>query len=356
MDLGFNYPFPWNAYGRYFGRGAPPGSEPELGRWLEELDKNLAVLRDRLGVRVVRLFLLCNGWNYGSVHAGRFVPPDQLHPAFGSDLTALLTVFRAHRMKVIPSLFDFKAFGRAWRDNGCGDRYDILRDLAIQRTVLEQTLGVFLSASSPYKDVIFAWEVMNEPAWNVRWLVPRSSAGGPTALARELAQFLERAVDLIDSYGFPSTVGHRFVSDLERFPTGTIRQFHFYPTGAFARALVDRTLPAFAATRAILGEFGVQPAGEQGVPWPELRGQDCGDTRTRTAVRLRHVRDKGYELALLWPDGLDGRGARSAPPGADPIQLSPAAQAGVEDFWRGGVLADEREQEGPEAGDEVAER
>jgi len=356
MDLGLNYPFPWNAYGRYFGRGAPPGSEPELGRWLEELERNLGVLRGRLGMRVVRLFLLCNGYNYGRLAGGRFEPPDELHPAFVQDLVALLAVFRAEGMQVIPSLFDFKAFGRAWQRNGCGDRYDILRDPWTQRIVLEQTLARFLLASAPYKDVVFAWEVVNEPAWNVRRLVPRSSAGGPTTSKRELSQFLARAVALIDAHGFASTVGHRFASDLDRFPTGSIRQFHFYPTGAIGQAIVDRHLPSFAATRAILGELSVQATGEQGQPWPELRGRDRGDTRARTTARLRHVARKGYELALLWPDGLDGRGARSAPPGADPIQLSLAAQAGVEDFWRRGVLADEGEQEGPEARDEVAER
>src|SRR5688572_4401320 len=96
VELGFNYPFPWNAYGRYFGRGAPPGTEPELGRWLIELDQNLAVLRGRLGMRVVRLFLLCNAWNYGAIEPStrssgsgsrrlrqaRFVPPEEAHPAF----------------------------------------------------------------------------------------------------------------------------------------------------------------------------------------------------------------------------------------------------------------------------------
>lgn len=332
MELGFNYPFPWNAYGRYFGRGAPPGSEPELGRWLPELEQNLGVLRDRLGIKVVRLFLLCNGWNYGRLEDERLVLPAALEVPFLSDLTAMLAIFRQQGMKVIPSLFDFKAFGRSWQKNGCGDRYHVLCDPWTQRVALEQTLATFLSASQPYRDVIEAWEVMNEPIWNVTRLAPRSAAGGPTTSRRELSAFLQRAVTLIDEHGFSSTVGHRFARDLARYPSGSVRQFHFYPTGAFGRAVIDRRLPPFESTRAILGEFGVQGAGEQGELWPDLRGLDRGDTRSRTAARLRHVQEKGYELALLWPDGLDGHGARALPPGPDPIQLSLEAQLGVEDF------------------------
>jgi hypothetical protein len=332
VELGFNYPFPWNAYGRYFGRGAPPGTEPELGRWLPELQQNLGILRDRLGMKVVRLFVLCNGWNYGHLAAGRLVLPAALDTVFLSDLRQTLAIFRQERMKLIPSLFDFKAFGRSGQKNGCGDRYDILLDPWTQRGVLEQTLAAFLEASKPYCDVIEAWEVMNEPIWNVTRLAPRAAAGGPTASPAAMSAFLNRALALIEGHGFPSTVGHRFVRDLERYPTGSVRQFHFYPTGAFGQAVLDRRLPPFEATRAILGEFGVQSAGEQGEAWPELRGFDRGATRARTLARLRHVRAKGYRLALLWPDGLDGKGARSLPPGADPIQLSAEAQRGIEDF------------------------
>jgi len=332
VELGFNYPFPWNAYGRYFGRGAPPGTEPELARWFEELERNLELLRERWGMRVVRLFLLCNGWNYGRVDAGRFVPPEQLAPAFAEDYERLLATFRRARMQLIPSLFDFKAFGRSIGKNGAGDRHDILEDVWTQRRVLEQTLAAFVNASISHRDVIFAWEVMNEPVWNVTRWAPRSAAGGPTVATPVMAAFLRRAVALIDESGLPSTVGHRFVRDLDRFPTGSVRQFHFYPTGWLGQALIDRTLPPFSATRAILGELGVQAPGEQGELWPELRGEDKGSTRRRTAARLRHVRAKGYELALLWPDGLDGRGARSLPPGNDPLQLSLDAQHGVADF------------------------
>lgn len=335
MELGFNYPFPWNAYGRYFGRGAPPGSEPELGRWLVELEQNLGVLQSRLDIRVVRLFLLCNAWNYGQVVEGQFVPPSSLHSAFQEDLRATLSIFRDKGMQIIPSLFDFKAFGRTWPNSGSGDRHDILHDPWTQRTVLEQTLAAFLEASKPYREVILAWEVMNEPVWNVSRLAPRSAAGGPTASPRALVAFLRRAVSLIEAHGFPSTVGHRFARDLARYPTGSVRQFHFYPTGAFGQALIDRRLPRFEATQAVLGEFGVQGSGEQGEAWPELRGLDRGTTRARTLARLCHVRDKGYRLALLWPDGIDGRGGRSLPPGADPIQLSLEAQHGVSDFQSG---------------------
>lgn len=332
MDLGFNYPFPWNAYGRYFGRGAPPGQEPELERWLEELEKNLEFLRQRLTMRVVRLFLLCNGWNYGRVEAGQFLPPASLHPAFVDDLERLLAVFRAQRVLVVPSLFDFKAFGRQFERNGAGDRHAIVRDEAIRHVVLSQTLAAFLQASERYRDVILAWEVMNEPIWNVTRLAPRSAAGGKTTSASSMASFLGQAVQLIDQTGFPSTVGHRFARDLSNYPTGSVRQFHFYPTGIFRRAVIDRTLPRFEVTRAILGEFGVQAPGEQGELWPELLGADGGDTRTRTLARLRHVQEKGYRLALLWPDGIDGKGGRSLPPGPDPLQLSVEAQRGIEDF------------------------
>jgi len=146
--------------------------------------------------------------------------------------------------------------------------------------------------------------------------------------------FLQEAIDIIERFEveprFSATVGHRFAADLERFPTGRLRQFHYYPLKLLGFDLVDRRLPEAATTRAFLGEVA---AGTHGDPWPELAGADAPSTGTRTRVRerLRLAEQKGYPLTLLWPDAE----GHATFPGPDPLKFTRAAQDGIKDFQRG---------------------
>ena len=76
------------------------------------LARNLTFLRDELKIKKVRMFLLCNAWNYGRrprVSKGLFFVPD-LHPLFIKHFREMLEVFAAKEMQILPSLIDFGAF------------------------------------------------------------------------------------------------------------------------------------------------------------------------------------------------------------------------------------------------------
>lgn len=349
MMVGVNYPVPWNVYGIYLGSGNPPGSCPGMDVWPKNLERNLITLRDELGVQVVRVFLLGNAANYGSVSEGRTILPDVLNPRVGRQLEAMLEAFVQTRMLVIPSLIDFKAFGtckllagtsRA-RTNGCTDRHDIVNDAVTRHRFFDQVLRAFLAISKPFRSAVYAWEVQNEPIWNVSELSPtsvvtnlqRAGVGRTKVRRAAMRTFLQEAIDIIERFDveprFSATVGHRFVRDLERFPTGQLRQFHYYPLNVFGIPLVDGTLPDAASSRAFLGEVA---AGAHGDPWPELVGADgqSAGTRIRVRERLRLAQHKGYPLTLLWPDA-DGQNPF---PGPDPLKFTLAAQEGIKDFQK----------------------
>ncbi|HEU5073106.1 MAG TPA: hypothetical protein VFU02_03020 [Polyangiaceae bacterium] len=349
MMVGVNYAAPWNVYGIYLGSGNPPGSCPGMDVWPENLASNLTLLRDELGVRVVRVFLLGNAANYGSVVGGRTVLPEALDPRVTKQLELMFGVFADARMLVIPSLIDFKAFGACkllgrepkQRTNGCTDRHDIVNDATIRRRFFDQVLRPFLAISKPFRNAVYAWEVQNEPIWNVSEFSLTSivtdlerAAVGKTKVPRTAMQtFLQEAIDIIERFDveprFSATVGHRFARDLERFPTGQLRQFHYYPLRVLGLPLVDRSLPDALTTRAFLGEVA---AGTHGDAWPELEGADHPSvgTRIRVRERLGLAERKGYPLTLLWPD-IDG----GTPfPGPDPLKFTRAAQQGIQDFQK----------------------
>jgi hypothetical protein len=153
--------------------------------------------------------------------------------------------------------------------------------------------------------------------------------------------FLSAGVALIKKHDFPSTVGHRFEDDMAELPTGSKRQFHFYPVSLSGGLLPedidpvikDRHLERHSTTRAFLGEIGT--SSDHGVSWPDLDGADQGGARFRVRERLNFVKSQGYPLVLLWPDS-DGTVFNPGLPGGgpDPIKLSANAQAGVIDFMK----------------------
>lgn len=338
MRVGFNYPYPWNAYGIYLGSGNPWGSNAAFDVWPRLLQDNLGKLRD-LGVAVVRIFLLGNAVNYGSVSAGEFRPPAALDARVLDQVAQMFEAFARTKLQVIPSLLDFKAFGRRVPgvENGCGERTAIVRVAGARAAFVEGVLRRLLEVSRAYRPQIHVWEVMNEPVWNVLPLSPAFIAGGRSLGLFELRVFLRELLDVIEGpdFGFASSVGHRFARDLSYLPTGSARQFHFYPAMVRGVYVSDRTLPEASATRAFLGEIGTlgrdgQGRFRHGHPWRELAGADTRDEASRVHARLAFAKDRGYALTLLWPDLLR-EPAVGAP---DVIKLTPGAQRGLAEFTR----------------------
>ncbi len=313
MRVGVNYPWPWNAYGSYFG-------DRRMGGWIDTVRENLGPLRD-VGIGVVRIFLLGNGWSYGRVSRGIFAPPETLPRAFTEQFEDMLVDFEARRLMCIPSVLDFPALEGPAGVKGRGGRGAIVTDARVREQFFEGLLEPLLAVADRHRGALYAVEVMNEPTWVT--LDPLSS------MRAHVRSFLEAAIARIATHGHPSTVGHRFSSDLEEFPTGSLRQFHYYPREGL-RALLpltERPLRRYDQTRAFLGEFSARNDGSEGDDWPELGDDVQRDPRRRVAARLRCAQAKGYSLSLVWPD-LDG-----VPFGAtDPLKFSGPVLEGIRDF------------------------
>jgi len=168
-----------------------------------------------------------------------------------------------------------------------------------------------LEVSAKYREQIYAWEVMNEPVWLCLEFSPLSPWYGrkPEVTFDQMSAFLEEAFARINSFKFESTVGHRFRADLDKFPTGSVPQFHYYakhflgtrlslgrykmdPPRIIGQDLFQRGGPK----EVILGEFD-SDSNRFGKPWArDLPSKDS------TFSRLNLLRLAGCKLALLWPD------------------------------------------------------
>jgi len=369
MEVGYNYPWAFNRYGTHIGpRDDPPkGIDSDVAVFRDitthppegSLAKNLTFIRDELKIKKVRMFLLCNAWNYGDrplVPKGIFRVPD-LHPLFLKHFREMLEVFKAKGMQILPSLIDFGAFYEL-------DAFDLRRrkfvgagsgrtEIAVSgkkkflNTVLKPMVAI--SKEPAFVNTIFAWEVVNEPRWNlvnvslIRPLLPsgrpHTETTGNDLNTPEMADFIQDALQMIQSEGdgqFHSTVGHRFLSDLlSPMPTGTKPQFHYYaklaPPSISAFFSGDpNPIPTFAELARdsrTKGAFVGEIACAVDVPWPELNKAD-NSVRTAAFERLKLLARKGYELVFVWPDG-GGDDAK------DELKLSSDAIESVKQFTRG---------------------
>jgi hypothetical protein len=318
MDVGVNYP--WFDYGWDFGFGPPAW---RAGRstpgWYAEIDNHLRLFQG-LGISVVRWFILADGLTYGVEGAApvpdpiasagwRFDPPP-LSGAFLDHFGELLRRFEAARangrpsIQLLPVLIDFhfcesgiRPVEKAnpsnpvvpiqdpdWVKQG---RADALTDASKRNRFLDQVLDPLLSASRLHEEVIYAWELINEPDW-----VTSGWHGSPLTRApvsgAAMRAFIEEGKERIRAAGFKPTIGFASIGTLwESGITAEINQFHHYPGGA--RALdshaFDPGLPG------IIGEFATAGTDE----WPDLTGSDQS-----VLHRLRLARSHGYSLAILW--------------------------------------------------------
>jgi hypothetical protein len=340
MLLGFNYPESFNRDGSDFG----PNFWVDQSTWdtnnqLEasgnissiplpplflNLDQNLADLK-RLGIDVVRWFILGNGNSYGPAPVKKFgrlgtfsatytfAPPSIVDKRFRRDFTELLVRFKNAGMQLIPSLLNFEfgsemIAGASPNGTGHGGRADVMRDPVKRKVFLDTMLAELLSASAAFKQQtgsapILAWEVINEPVWlcvgfgplsNPKWL-PRQAE----LTDSQMTDFLSDAIKRIEAAGFRSTVGHRYFSDLKKYPTGNMPQFHYYAEHPFPGytdpAQIQGQRLFSGDSKPFLGEFD-SARNRFGNPWPELRIDPS------TTARLKLLENEGCEIALIWSD------------------------------------------------------
>jgi hypothetical protein len=342
MKVGINYA--WQNYGWDF--GAPPLRDNGMAwgaraAWQSSIDAELTELAS-LGLFAVRWFVLADGLTYGigpqkphqvasagalSSPAWRFDECPSLSPEFLADYEDLLRRCRAHKLQLLPSLIDFHfCFAGLALPGTSGyvkqGRSDVLVDAGKRQNFLDRVLSPLLAVSQRYRDVIYAFELCNEPEWCTRepglsWDVLSDKK---TVSLEAMRAFLRAGASRVNDAGFLSTVGFAKHQTLREWDSAglslTLHQFHYYaepeilPVHNF-----DSRWPL------ILGEFATAPHR----PWRELGGsQDV-------LSRLRLVQRKGYPVTFLWSKN---RAEESAPEPA--VSWSPETRALVARFCKGG--------------------
>lgn len=305
MQVGVNYP--WRDYGWDFGLAPPawraPGAEP---RWAAEIDADLRHFR-ALGLTVVRWFILADGLAYGhgpdapredsTARTWRFNPPP-LDDEVREHFRFLLERFAAARdageppIQLLPVFIDFHFCGRGRLPVGTPDwvkqgRADALTDAGKRTVFLDRALAPLLEVAAEYSNLVFAFELINEPEWITNDWHPQGRWDLPVD-TDTMAAFIREGTERIRAAGLPTTVGFATGETPRRFPVEIdVDQFHHYPGGR--QALPG---PAPRDRRpVVLGEF----ATAANDVWPELArdGQGVFD-------RLKHAEAQGYSLALPW--------------------------------------------------------
>lgn len=317
MQVGVNYP--WFDYGWDFGLGPPPWrGNRGTPRWFDHVDDHLERLGD-LGISVVRWFILADGLTYGTgdhaprpegaIAEWRFEPPPASEDIL-DHFEELLQRFERTRtagvppIQLIPVLIDFhfcEAGMRPVEEIEPGDplrtrvdpgwvkqgRGDAVRDPAKRSRFLDGVLDRLLRVSTGHRDVIYAWELMNEPDWITRGWHPDPFAEPPIP-ERAMREFFEDGKQRIRTAGFKPTIGFGSARTLQRSGvTAEINQFHYYPNGR-TRLEQHAFDPRFPG---IIGEFATSTADI----WPDLTTPVQG-----IGHRLQLAEDRGYPLALPW--------------------------------------------------------
>ena len=317
MRVGVNYP--WFDYGWDFGIAPPHWRQERSPRWFSEVDAHLGHFQ-RLGITVVRWFVLGDGLTYGSgddaphrnaasQEEWRFDAP-VLDGDFLDHFSELLRRFANMNktarspIQLLPVLVDFHFLEAgiepversdpshseasvpdpAWVKQG---RSDAVVQPSIRSRFLDGVLAPLLDISGSHRDVIYAWELINEPEWVTNGWHPDGQMDHPVD-EYDMRAFLDEAQDRVRIAGFSPTVGFASIDTPRRAGiTMDINQFHHYPGGRrrLARHRFEGAFPT------ILGEFATAPSDV----WPDLPAdaQSVFD-------RLRLIEDRGYSLAMPW--------------------------------------------------------
>jgi len=302
---------PWLDYGCDFGANAwqPNGGLARADR-RERLRLVLARLRDA-GVRLVRWFWLCDGRS-GLRAAGD--EPLGLDEHVMADLDSSLELLGQHDIRVMPVLLDFLWFQRRKTVNGVALGGRGRMALEPSRAVLIERVFEPLLARFGASDVVFAWDVMNEPEWATRAGVRRRAstvdAGAMRSFLRDLVACAHQSTRHPVTVGLASAKGLPLVRDLEL----DFYQVHWYDSVG-RECSPDRPVAPLCLDRPILlGEFPTR-----------------GSAFAASAL-LESARQSGYAGALAWSvladdDASDGVAALAVDPDRGGLDRSPDVAA-----------------------------
>jgi len=341
MAVGVNQPFhwQWERYGQNFGPPFNPNPPGPKEFWRDRAPSLLDKLKE-LGVKVVRIFILGNAWNYGpdptekevtefkplpipgggalsQVKRWVFDPPDDektLYPFFEHFETMLTAFQRAGGIQVMPSVIDFRAFIEPRGFLGGGARADLIRNPKKRDLFIETMVNGLVAVAGGYREQIYAWDPMNEPVHLVtpisKHVYDDNKLHDPFLPLADVKAFVAAIDKKIREKKYQTSVGHRLLSDLDSFRVycfgpdclGTLRQFHYYHViGPLGIGGDDDELPKFTDSKAILGEFASYPD-DPDMRWTgDLKNGQDNDVKDSAYERLRIAAAKGYQLAMAWP-------------------------------------------------------
>jgi hypothetical protein len=166
-------------------------------------------------------------------------------------------------------------------------RTDAITDEIKRQRFLDQALDPLLRVSQRHQDMIYAWELINEPDWITNGWNPDGQTNHPVD-ASAMQAFIEEGKARVRAAGMKPTIGFASINTLLTTEiTAEINQFHHYPGGR-SKLGANGFDPQYPG---IVGEFATAP----GDIWPELK------RKGQTALnRLRHVEAQGYPLAIPW--------------------------------------------------------
>ena len=295
LRVGVNYP--WVHYDWDFGEpprdasGDPWGPRAE---WRLRIQRDLEQFRE-IGMFAVRWWILGSGLLYGTGTDAPLLPS-----AIVDDFASALPYFRAANIQLLPVFVDFAMFldaKAAAPGYAKGGRAALIADATLRACLLERALQPLLDAAGPYADVIYAWDLINEPEWCVRnpgGTVPRGTR--PTLRRTAMLDFLREGVARINSAGFRSSIGfahYQTLSAWRSIDLGVrLHQFHYYGAPPIVESHTFH--PDYPI---IVGELATASHRR----WPELGFEDD------LFNRLRHLDSKGYPAAFVWAgqDAMD---------------------------------------------------
>ena len=259
---------------------------------------------------MVRWFILADGLTYGSNKdvptkgalrprlsgtRWRFNPP-ALSQRFQSDFRVLLEAFaRANHkapqrpIKLLPVLIDYlfcrdgnvecrdASNNPTWVSRG---RADVVIDKRKRSKFFDNVLDPLLKISNDYSNLIFAWEIINEPewvtvGWNPTWpqfLQRYKDITYLTVDQTDMAMFLQEGIRRVRASDFDATVGFATINTINTICKDTalaaklcagLNQFHHYPG-----TVEPETLPSLNSLKKVLPTL--MPTGPGAPPRPLL--------------------------------------------------------------------------------------
>lgn len=299
--------FPWLNYGTDFGTGA----WGKTTDWTHAATLFQTMHSDK--INVTRWFVFADGR-----YSPEFVNPATdsavtgLDGQFFADVDRMLQIAHDNNIYLIPCLVDFHMFNTRVSSAGVygGGHYSVFGTPAIRQTYLDNALKPLLQhiAASPYKNYVLAYDIINEPEWNVAGL----GAGSNAFPIATMQTFITECANYIHLYGGGAyaTAGTAQFKWLYASKNCGLDFYepHWYPKNS------GESLPAYASLGldkpAIVGEF---PA--------TANDYVIGSTAPYSAQwYLDSIYNAGYAGEMAWSfRGVDAQGNW---PGCLPVYLN----------------------------------